>query len=112
VTARDLRVVAEPAGAPGRAADDQLVADRDALAGRQAGHDMEELAGHVLAERDPTESARRRPSRVPMRGIPALRPGFSFAGGAAGVWWPIRPSKPAGPGSPRVGRFDSFAAPL
>src|SRR6478736_6411035 len=34
-----------------------------------------------------------------------------LARGAAGVWWPIRSSKPAGPGSPRVGRFDSFAAP-
>src|SRR4051794_40510780 len=32
--------------------------------------------------------------------------------GAAGVWWPIRSSKPAGRGSPTVGRFDSFAAPF
>jgi hypothetical protein len=31
--------------------------------------------------------------------------------GAARVWWLIRPSKPAGRGSPTLGRFDSFAAP-
>jgi uncharacterized protein len=30
--------------------------------------------------------------------------------GAAGVWWPIWPSKPAGRCSPPLGRFDSFAA--
>src|SRR5262249_5108572 len=30
--------------------------------------------------------------------------------GAAGVWWPIWPSKPAGRRSPTLGRFDSFAA--
>ena len=30
--------------------------------------------------------------------------------GAAGAWWPIRSSKPAGRGSPPLGRFDSFAA--
>jgi hypothetical protein len=30
--------------------------------------------------------------------------------GAAGVWWPIRPSKPARRRSPTLGRFDSFAA--
>ena len=33
-----------------------------------------------------------------------------FDHGAAGVWWPIRPSKPAGRCSPSLGRFDSFAA--
>jgi hypothetical protein len=32
--------------------------------------------------------------------------------GAARARWPIRPSKPAGRGSPTLGRFDSFAAPL
>ena len=32
--------------------------------------------------------------------------------GVAWVWWPIRSSKPAGRGSPPLGRFDSFAAPL
>jgi fatty acid desaturase len=31
--------------------------------------------------------------------------------GAAGVWWPIRSSKPAGRSSPPVGWFDSIAAP-
>ena len=31
--------------------------------------------------------------------------------GAAGVWWPIWSSKPAGRGSPTVGWFDSIAAP-
>src|SRR5205814_6225669 len=30
--------------------------------------------------------------------------------GAARAWWPIQSSKLAGPGSPRLGRFDSFAA--
>ncbi len=35
----------------------------------------------------------------------------SLRGGAAGVWWPIRSSKPAGPGNPRLGWFDSIAAP-
>jgi hypothetical protein len=32
--------------------------------------------------------------------------------GAARAWWPIQSSKLAGPGSPRLGRFDSFAASL
>ncbi len=32
--------------------------------------------------------------------------------GAAGAWWPIRSSKPAGRGNPTLGRFDSFAASL
>src|SRR3954454_22004308 len=46
------------------------------------------------------------------RARPRLRPAIRIIGsGAAGVWWPIRSSKPAGPCSPRVGRFDSFAAP-
>src|SRR3954451_22428016 len=31
--------------------------------------------------------------------------------GAAGVWWPIRSSKPAGRSSPPIGWFDSIAAP-
>src|SRR3954466_8197809 len=35
----------------------------------------------------------------------------SIARGAAGVWWPIRSSKPAGRSSPPVGWFDSIAAP-
>jgi len=35
----------------------------------------------------------------------------NLARGAAGVWWPIRSSKPAGRGSPTVGWFDSIAAP-
>ncbi len=34
----------------------------------------------------------------------------SIRGGAAGAWWLIRSSKPAGRGSPPLGRFDSFAA--
>ena len=33
-----------------------------------------------------------------------------IGGGAARAWWPIQSSKLAGPGSPRLGRFDSFAA--
>src|SRR3954449_4998797 len=33
-----------------------------------------------------------------------------LAWGAAGVWWPIWSSKPAGRRSPALGRFDSFAA--
>ena len=33
-----------------------------------------------------------------------------ISGGAARAWWPIRSSKPAGRGSPPLGRFDSFAA--
>ena len=33
-----------------------------------------------------------------------------ICGGAARAWWPIRSSKPAGRGDPRLGRFDSFAA--
>src|SRR5581483_5430672 len=32
--------------------------------------------------------------------------------GAARAWWPIQSSKLAGPGIPRLGRFDSFAASL
>ena len=34
-----------------------------------------------------------------------------LARGAAAAWWRIRSSKPAGRGSPTLGRFDSFAAP-
>ena len=37
-------------------------------------------------------------------------PPATISGGAAGAWWPIRSSKPAGRGSPPLGRFDSFAA--
>src|SRR5437763_13300473 len=37
---------------------------------------------------------------------------FRVRTGAAGAWWPIRSSKPAGRGSPTLGRFDSFAAPF
>ena len=40
-----------------------------------------------------------------------LAGGFTRIGrGAARAWWPIQSSKLAGPGSPRLGRFDSFAA--
>jgi hypothetical protein len=35
---------------------------------------------------------------------------LTITGGAARAWWPIQSSKLAGPGSPRLGRFDSFAA--
>ena len=34
----------------------------------------------------------------------------TITAGAARAWWPIQSSKLAGPGSPRLGRFDSFAA--
>ena len=48
-----------------------------------------------------------RPQSLPARS----RLVVAFARGAAGVWWPIRSSKPAGRRSPALGRFDSFAAP-
>ena len=38
------------------------------------------------------------------------RPLRRITAGAARAWWPIQSSKLAGPGSPRLGRFDSFAA--
>ena len=50
----------------------------------------------LLGQRDPGRAAR------------ALGP--TITGGAARAWWPIQSSKLAGPGSPRLGRFDSFAA--
>jgi hypothetical protein len=43
-----------------------------------------------------------RPSPIPL--------GYTL--GVARARWPIRSSKPAGRGSPTVGRFDSCAAPL
>ena len=44
-------------------------------------------------------------------GVPAARRSHrSITAGAARAWWPIQSSKLAGPGSPRLGRFDSFAA--
>jgi hypothetical protein len=53
----------------------------------------------------------RQPTVTPVVTHDRLEPRNS-AIGAAGVWWPIRSSKPAGRCSPTVGRFDSFAAPL
>ena len=48
-----------------------------------------------------------RPTGVGPREIP-----HEYALGVARARWPIRSSKPAGRGSPTVGRFDSCAAPL
>ena len=41
---------------------------------------------------------------------PAPGPRPRLGRGAAGVWWPIRSSKPAGRGNPPLGWFDSIAA--
>ena len=47
------------------------------------------------------------------RGAPVRHPAHrNLIAGAARAWWPIQSSKLAGPGSPRLGRFDSFAASL
>ena len=56
--------------------------------------------------------ARARAAGGPKRlaGRPARATPRSISAGAARAWWPIRSSKLAGPGSPRLGRFDSFAA--
>jgi hypothetical protein len=43
--------------------------------------------------------------------VPARIP-HGYMLGVARARWPIRSSKPAGRGSPTVGRFDSCAAPL
>src|SRR3954454_5574087 len=59
-----------------------------------------------------TEDRRAVPwSQRPLRTATVLALNTS-ASGAAGVWWPARPSKPLGRGSPPLGRFDSFAAPF
>src|SRR3954464_13730499 len=47
-------------------------------------------------------------ARTVAQGLPMQR---RSGRGAAGVWWPIRSSKPAGRSSPPVGWFDSIAAP-
>jgi hypothetical protein len=47
---------------------------------------------------------------APSRAAAARPPAHTIRRGAARAWWPIQSSKLAGPGSPRLGRFDSFAA--
>ena len=56
----------------------------------------------------------RQPGPTPARaGAPiGARRTRTITRGAARAWWPIQSSKLAGPGSPRLGRFDSFAASL
>ena len=62
----------------------------------------------------PERARRRRQGRVRARPRGRDRPRgqtlLGSSGGAARAWWPIQSSKLAGPGSPRLGRFDSFAA--
>lgn len=71
-------------------------------------------SGPGLACADPLEMVshadRRWLESAQCAGSSAGKTAASITHGAARAWWPIQSSKLAGPGSPRLGRFDSFAA--
>ena len=67
-------------------------------------------AGAVPAQRARRIGQGRLRARTLTRLVPSARDRRTITGGAARAWWPIQSSKLAGPGSPRLGRFDSFAA--
>ena len=87
---------------------------RQRVPGGMAGGMTGRKCGPGLARADPPDTVsladRRWLESADYAGSSTVTRVASITHGAAGAWWPIRSSKPVGPGSPRLGRFDSFAA--